>query len=262
TVVVLVTRLGAVLGLVAALVLFYLGVGRERPVIDSARLLALGTGMGALGCFLFKQWSNYKNRTIRFMKLLTENLYFRNLDNNRGVLHALVDEAEEEEVKEAVLAYFFLLTAEKRLTAEELDNAVESWFQDKWSERLDFEVEDGLGKLVRLGLADEKDGTFSVLPLPRAKERIDYLWDNFFDYNHALETAQAAVGRDVEDQNAGVRQPFPCPGAVMPPFSGRSVRLLRLIFLRVKRFEFFPKSLVLRRIISGENHPVHIRLVE
>lgn len=205
-VVVLVTRLGAVLGLVAALVLFYLGIGTERPVIDSARLVALGTGMAALAGFLFKQWSNYKNRTIRFMKLLTENLYFRNLDNNRGVLHALVDEAEEEEVKEAVLAYFFLLTAEKPLTSEELDSAVESWFQEKWHERLDFEVDDGLGKLVRLGLADEKDGTFSVLPLPQAKERLDYLWDNFFDYNHTLETTGApTTGPNREQPHAPMR---------------------------------------------------------
>lgn len=200
-IVVLVTRLGAVLGLVTALALFYLGIGTERPVIDSARLVALGTGMAALTGFLFKQWSNYKNRTIRFMKLLTENLYFRNLDNNRGVLHTLVDEAEEEEVKEAVLAYFFLLTAEKRLSSEELDNAVESWFEDKWHERLDFEVDDGLGKLVRLGLADEKDGTYSVLPLPRAKERIDYLWDNFFDYNQTLTPTQAGTGDPIDEAN-------------------------------------------------------------
>jgi hypothetical protein len=160
----------------------------------------LGTGMAAFTGFLFKQWSSYKNRTIRFMKMLTENLYFRNLDNNRGVLHTLVDEAEEEEVKEAVLAYFFLLTAEKPLTSEELDNTIESWFQDKWNETLDFEVDDGLGKLVRLGLAEEKDGVYTVLPLPQAKERIDYLWDNYFDYNHTLETTQAATA-DAPQQN-------------------------------------------------------------
>jgi len=181
-IVVLVTRLGAVLGLMAALVLFYLGVGRERPVIDSARLIALGTGMAAFAGFLFKQWSNYKNRTIRFMKLLTENLYFRNLGNNRGVLHTLVDEAEEEEVKEALLAYFFLLTSERPLTVKELDEAIESWFQEEWDERVDFEVDDGLAKLVRLGLAEQKGCTLSVLPLPRAKQRLDHLWDGFFEY--------------------------------------------------------------------------------
>ncbi len=199
-IVVLVTRLGAVLGLAAALALFYLGVSRERPVIDSARLVALGTGMTALAGFLFKQWSNYKNRTIRFMKLLTENLYFRNLDNNRGVLHALVDEAEEEEVKEAVLAYFFLLISENPLTSDQLDNAVESWFQDKWDEGLDFEVDDGLAKLVRLGLAEEKNGVFSVLPLPLAKQRLDYLWDNFFDYNHAMATTRVNTTRANREQ--------------------------------------------------------------
>ena len=47
------------------------------------------------------------------MKALADSLYFKNLDNNAGVFHHLVDAAEEEEFKEAVLAYYFLLTAEK-----------------------------------------------------------------------------------------------------------------------------------------------------
>ena len=45
------------------------------------------------------------------MKALSDNLYFKNLDNNAGVFYHLIDAAEEEEFKEAVLAYYFLLTA-------------------------------------------------------------------------------------------------------------------------------------------------------
>ncbi len=38
------------------------------------------------------------------MKTLTDNLYFKNLDNSTGVFHHLIDTAEEEEFKVAILA--------------------------------------------------------------------------------------------------------------------------------------------------------------
>ena len=66
----------------------------------------------------------FKNRKIQFMKALSENLDFRDLDNDAGVFHYLLDAAEEEEVKEAVLAYYFLRTAARPLTAAELDRRI------------------------------------------------------------------------------------------------------------------------------------------
>ena len=47
-----------------------------------------------------------------------DNLYFRNLVNNTGVFYSLIDAAEEEESKEAFLAYYFLHTAEGSLTEQ------------------------------------------------------------------------------------------------------------------------------------------------
>jgi hypothetical protein len=67
----------------------------------------------------------------------------------------LLDSAEEEEVKEAVLAYHFLRTAERRLTAVELNRRIEDWFARRWETDLDFEVNDGVGKLRRLQLVDD-----------------------------------------------------------------------------------------------------------
>ena len=65
----------------------------------------------------------FKNRKIQFMKALSENLDFRNLDNDAGVFHFLLDAAEEE-VTEAVLAYHFPRTAARPLTAAELDRRI------------------------------------------------------------------------------------------------------------------------------------------
>lgn len=82
----------------------------------------------------------------RFMKALAENLYFKNLDNNAGVLHHLIDAAEEEEFKEALLAYLFLAATPEGLTRHRLDKVVEDWLASGWDCRIDFEVDDALDK--------------------------------------------------------------------------------------------------------------------
>jgi hypothetical protein len=48
---------------------------------------------------------------------------------------------------------------------------------------LDFDVEDALNKLKNIGLGSEINGKWSVLPLDKALERVDELWDSIFDYH-------------------------------------------------------------------------------
>jgi hypothetical protein len=178
--VILVTKLGASLVLVASLLAFWLGLRDTAVEINQQHLVALGLGLGTLAGFLFKQISKFKNRKIRFMKALAENLYFKNLDNNAGVFHHLIDAAEEEEFKEAVLAYVFLAATPGGLTRAALDRAVEEWLADGWDCRIDFEVDDALAKLARWGLLHQADEHLQVLPLKAARDRLDQIWDNLF----------------------------------------------------------------------------------
>jgi hypothetical protein len=180
--VVVVTKLGASLALVGSLVAFWLGLRETSVDIQQGHLVALGVGLAALGGFLFKQFNKFKNRKLRFMKALAENLYFKNLDNNAGVFHHLIDAAEEEEFKEALLAYLFLAQAEKGLTRPQLDEAVEAWLAEDWDCAVDFEVDDALAKLARWGLVQRHNDRLRALPLPEAKARLDRLWDDFFTY--------------------------------------------------------------------------------
>jgi hypothetical protein len=183
-IIVVVTKLIAALLPLLLLVGFWLGVHREPVQLDHGKLLAIVAGLAAFGGYLVRQFSTFKNRKIQFMKALSENLYFRNLDNDAGVFHHLLDAAEEEEVKEAVLAYHFLRAAERPLTAEELDERIERWFADKWDATFDFEVDDGVGKLRRLELVEEDEqGRLSAVTLDEAKRRLDETWDNLFTYN-------------------------------------------------------------------------------
>ena len=119
------------------------------------------------------------------MKALAESLYFKNLDNNAGVFHHLIDAAEEEEFKEAVLAYYFLLTENRDLTKTQLDAAVESWFGSKHTCQIDFEIADALSKLERFGLVSQDGDIICCKSLNDAKVQLDSIWDNYFTYYQA-----------------------------------------------------------------------------
>lgn len=181
-IIMLATKLGATLLLCGALIAFWLGVRNEPVDLNQTNLLALAVGFGTLGAFLWKQFSNFKNRKIRFMKMLADNLYFNNLDNNVGVFHRLIDAAEEEECKEAMLAYYFLITVDKPLTADALDQVVEGWFKDTLQHDLDFEVDDALQKLLTLGIVSLNADTYQAVSLDEARKILDQQWDDYFNY--------------------------------------------------------------------------------
>ena len=112
--VMLTTKLGATLLLIGSLLGFWLGMHAEPVTLDKAALLALLAGLGTLAGFIWKQVKNFRTRKLQFVQALTRNLYFKNVANNASVIYQLVDEAEEEECKEILLAYYFLLTSRCR----------------------------------------------------------------------------------------------------------------------------------------------------
>lgn len=165
------------------------------------RILVATLSMGmAMGGFAFKQYSNYKSKQMKFQKDVTETLFFKNMSSNVGVFHSLIDAAEEEECKEIMLAYYHLLTSDMPLTAEQLDDRIEKWMEEKFDTKIDFDIHGPLrnleeirGKLIEDGIDEEtasqisllsydEDGCCQVLPLDRAKKVIDYIWDNAFLY--------------------------------------------------------------------------------
>ncbi|MDI9370373.1 MAG: DUF3754 domain-containing protein [Synergistaceae bacterium] len=142
-----------------------------------------------VGTISFKVFSKYRITKDRHQAKLMKTLYFHNLDNNAGVFDFLVHEAEEEECKEALLAYWFLLTERNRngtsFTEEELDDRIEEWLKDRFGVELDFEVDDALRKLEDKGLLTKEEGERLVVPsLDDTLFRLDELWDNIFTYSN------------------------------------------------------------------------------
>jgi hypothetical protein len=140
--------------------------------------------LAILGTYLLRQYKKFINKKIHFSKLLSDSLYFKNIANNSGVFPTLIDAAEEEELKETILAYSFLEKSNGGLTSNELDSKIENWFLSKFNKVVDFDVQDALDKLEKLGIGKKlPNENWIVVPLKEALEKVDNIWDNIFNYN-------------------------------------------------------------------------------
>ncbi len=175
--------------------------GIQEPKQDLKVIIGAITGLALLGAFAFKQYVAYKNKRLKFLKDITDTLFFRNLDCNAGVFHRLLDDAEEEECKENILAYYHLVTHPEGMTKEALDNFIEEWLENKFNTKIDFAVEKAIqrleslkGKVVEDGqdedqipevsmVSADEQGVYKCLSLDEAKTIVDYIWDNYFSYN-------------------------------------------------------------------------------
>jgi hypothetical protein len=158
--------------------------GETIDLLNSKTSLNQGLiALGILGGYLFRQYNNFVNKKIKYSKMLSDSLYFKNLGNNSGAFYSLLNSSEEEVLKETILAYSFLNRSETPLTEEELDHQIESWFKTKHNTDLDFDVKEALSKLKNAGLGSETNGKWEVIPLEKALIRIDEIWDGVFDYN-------------------------------------------------------------------------------
>jgi hypothetical protein len=145
-------------------------------------LAVLGLVGGTVG-YGVKSFLGYMRTKERYQLSLTRSLYFQNLDNNAGVFYRLLDEAEEQEGLEAILAYALLnrRADDEGWSQQRLDCEAEAYLGELLDFAVDFEVGDALAKLARLGCATQDPaGRWRAVPLSEAVSRLDASWDDYF----------------------------------------------------------------------------------
>ena len=156
-----------------------------------------------------KTVTRFLNTRRKYMLQMSQDLYHKNLDNDVGVIQYLVDNIEDQEFKEAFIAYMLLAKAGQPLTEDELDEAAERFLNSHFGGlEVDFEVDDALDKITveldaqgqEVQTDDQSESTlflplvvaftgedgetrYRAKPIDQALEAMDYRWDNFFDYN-------------------------------------------------------------------------------
>ncbi|MHC4416149.1 MAG: DUF3754 domain-containing protein [Planctomycetota bacterium] len=106
----------------------------------------------------------------------TRHLYDKNLSNNAGVLHTLVNLIAQEEIKEALLAYAFTAAGDQPVRGEtDLDTRVEGWLRERFGVAVNFDCPDAVETLDRLDLWADRCGWRAAGP-PEAIDRLERHW--------------------------------------------------------------------------------------
>lgn len=144
-------------------------------------LVILAIGFGIKSMFTYRT-----NTKRRYMLSMTQSLYYQNLDNNAGVLLRLLDEGEQQEACEAILAYFVTAIQSPQGTPRSLhqiDSDCEKILQETTGQDIDFDVEQAAQSLAELGVLQASDSGWTAKPPAEALEHLTRVWDDKFNQN-------------------------------------------------------------------------------
>lgn len=127
-------------------------------------------GLGTLG---FRAALGYRNARINRNWQRTQHLYFQNLGNNASALQLLVATVKQEEFKEVLLAYL-VCQSSGPIERAPLCRQIESYLLDRFGLQVDFDIEDAVDKLERLGLLTHA----SSMSVPAINEATQSLRDH------------------------------------------------------------------------------------
>ncbi len=141
--------------------------------------------LGATIGYIVKSVMSYFRTKTKYQFGLTKSLYLKNLDNNLGVIYRILNEAEEQELCETILAYAILWKHEPMpaggMTSRELDQVAEDFLSKTTGVDVDFEIHDALGKLARLGLAEvDSRGRWTATDISQSLSSLDLNWGKLF----------------------------------------------------------------------------------
>lgn len=153
-------------------------------IIKTSLLASVFTGIYGLFAFIVlvggtvgygvKSFFGYLRTKDKYQLHLTRHLYYQNLGNNKGVLFRMIHDAEEQEFREAIIAYYLLWreAGETGWSKSQLDQRAEAWLLGIAGLTVNFEDDDALRKLDRLGLAKQKEGCWSAISIEEANSRL------------------------------------------------------------------------------------------
>jgi hypothetical protein len=143
-------------------------------------LLLWGIASGGI-TYGYRSYYGYQQMKQRYHLTLTQSLYYQNLDSNAGVLYRVFDDAEEQECREALLAYFLLWkkAGPEGWTAHDLTAYVEPYLEKNVQCLVDFETSDVLSALEKLRLIEKHEERFRACPIEDGMKSLAAAWSSW-----------------------------------------------------------------------------------
>ncbi|XP_015570882.1 uncharacterized protein LOC8273090 [Ricinus communis] len=153
----------AIVGLVA------LVSSLEMPKADLWVIFAV---LSAVIGYFAKTYFTFQANLAAYQNLITQSMYDKQLDSGKGTLLHLCDDVIQQEVKEVIIS-FFILMEQGKATMQDLDLRCEELIQEEFGESCNFDVDDAVLKLEKLGIvARDTIGRYYCVGLKRANEII------------------------------------------------------------------------------------------
>lgn len=119
-----------------------------------------------------KTYFAFQQNMAMYQNLVTQSMYDKQLDSGKGTLLHLCDDVIQQEVKEVIIS-FFILMEQGKATREDLDLLCEELIREEFGESCNFEVDDAVQKLEKLGIVSRDSiGRYYCVGLKRANEII------------------------------------------------------------------------------------------
>lgn len=126
--------------------------------------------------YIFRGFISYKKTKDKYQLNLTRNLYFQNLDNNSGVLLRLLHEAEFQDYREMVIAYYVVWKfGDSGIRADQVHEIAEKKLKEVIELDINFEAEDALAKLEKLEVITNTEDKWFPVKTEEASSKLDQI---------------------------------------------------------------------------------------
>jgi hypothetical protein len=143
---------------------------------------AVVTGVGGI---MYAQIRNIFITRDKYRMQVAQSLYFQNLANNQGALALIVDDAEEEDVKEDALLYTHLLrTSVHGTQINALQGRINAFLHENFGAVVAFDIHDSLERLTQQGIVTQSPaGELHAMPLAQADRHLYESWCRVLDHS-------------------------------------------------------------------------------
>ncbi|XP_028057210.1 uncharacterized protein LOC114261195 isoform X1 [Camellia sinensis] len=107
-----------------------------------------------------KTYFTFQQNMATYQNLITQSMYDKQLDSGKGTLLHLCDDVIQQEVKEVIIS-FFILMEQGKATRQDLDMQCEELIKEEFGEKCNFDVDDAVQKLEKLGIVARVRSSFS-----------------------------------------------------------------------------------------------------
>jgi len=126
------------------------------------------------------QYVRFQRQSLIHQKVLSDNVYYRNINTSAGNFRLHHRRRRGSGMQGSVPGLPLSCSHRRRSVGRRARPRVEDWLRRSFGVNVDFECDDALAKLDRLGLLRREGGRLSVAPLDEALVRLDRKWDDYF----------------------------------------------------------------------------------